>query len=772
MGEAIPTDNIERVERELAKEDSLFARMLEQAPGMLGMAIMFVVTIAIGIWLRPFFDEAGLYAFGESGTTQGRWIIMELLAIFAFTFVILWLAKNHKEKIIKYGLLIVLFLALCYTTVPGAHLLLVDDPVVEPFVFVNMQEMFDEEIVFTDGSGEMLTQISNWEAGEWELNRSVVISKSSAFSENTSWEQTLDVWPGEPLLNVVEGEYAYTVTNAAWAWSLDKQTGEVLSKYQCFESATGGNGTNETIVITYYNLQGVCGYVLEVIDHPTGELNDDKGSIYIITKTDEFARYATFHGTNTTTLIAKWALPPIFFYDNPIHISQFDEKHLYVGSNLGSIIIELEETADAAPPGNLDPAWVDEAKDAWNFTIADGDNITAFAYGESMYDDEIDYLMVFGYASGKIEAYNWDDEKVVEETRMFFGNHLSGPITALSLQDENQDGWNEIWIADSDGVHGFYHTSLVGKATLDLPRTIDIVEDSENNTTITTVVELKYLVINNSTIATINQTTVITEITTVNQDGEEKTNQHVVTVHSGVYSGPFSEKMYNISGIYLSGTAFLIGVALAALLMAALIIRPEWYIVNTVGVLVGAGVIVMLGVTFVPTLILIFMVLAAIYDAWAVYRSKHMLDLADTMIGLNLPILLVAPQEKGYSMLDEQESVRDSSVSASSPRDSDSPVIPVKRKKPKEAMFMGLGDVIFPGMLVVSCVQYIAVDGLAVGISALIGGLVGYFVLMGFVASGRPQAGLPLLNGGAILGYIIGGLFFVGTAAFKFGISL
>ena len=62
--------------------------------------------------------------------------------------------------------------------------------------------------------------------------------------------------------------------------------------------------------------------------------------------------------------------------------------------------------------------------------------------------------------------------------------------------------------------------------------------------------------------------------------------------------------------------------------------------------------------------------------------------------------------------------------------------------------------------------------GLAVGMSALIGGLIGYFVLMGYVASGRPQAGLPLLNGGAILGYIIGGLIFVGSAAFSFGISL
>ena len=165
------------------------------------------------------------------------------------------------------------------------------------------------------------------------------------------------------------------------------------------------------------------------------------------------------------------------------------------------------------------------------------------------------------------------------------------------------------------------------------------------------------------------------------------------------------------------------------------------------------------------------MILAAIYDAWAVYRSKHMLDLADTMIGLNLPILLVAPQEKGYSMLEGKESIRPpESLQEKSSTDGATTVMP-KRKKPKEAMFMGLGDVIFPGMLVVSCVDSITTNGLAVGISALIGGLVGYLVLMGYVASGKPQAGLPLLNGGAILGYIVGGLIFVGSAAFSFGIT-
>ena len=53
----------------------------------------------------------------------------------------------------------------------------------------------------------------------------------------------------------------------------------------------------------------------------------------------------------------------------------------------------------------------------------------------------------------------------------------------------------------------------------------------------------------------------------------------------------------------------------------------------------------------------------------------------------------------------------------------------------------------------------------------MLGGLLGYLILMTYVAKGRPQAGLPLLNGGAILGYIIGGLIFVGTGILDFGIT-
>ena len=178
----------------------------------------------------------------------------------------------------------------------------------------------------------------------------------------------------------------------------------------------------------------------------------------------------------------------------------------------------------------------------------------------------------------------------------------------------------------------------------------------------------------------------------------------------------------------------------------------------------------MLGVSFVPTLIMVFMIAAAIYDAWAVYKSKHMLDLADTMMNLNLPILLVAPQDSDYTMRTERTTVHQSSeMTSDAVRD-----VPRERvvAKSNDAMLMGLGDVIFPGMLVLSTLQYIGGDdGFIMAMTTLVGSLIGYSILMYYVGRGQAQAGLPLLNGGAILGYIVGGLLTIGMAMFQFNIS-
>ena len=204
---------------------------------------------------------------------------------------------------------------------------------------------------------------------------------------------------------------------------------------------------------------------------------------------------------------------------------------------------------------------------------------------------------------------------------------------------------------------------------------------------------------------------------------------------------------------------------------------PEWWVVNGVGMIVGSGVIVMIGISFVPVLICIFMIAAAIYDYWAVHRSKHMLELADTMIDLKLPVVLVAPKDTNYSFRSEQGSMRDSGSTAESSavQQDDGGA----SKKGRDALFMGLGDVIFPGMLVISSLTYMPELGgeiynpygsmylsqILVALGTLVGGLFGYAALMRYVAKGNAQPGLPLLNGGAILGYIITGIIVVGPAA-------
>ncbi|MFP4546381.1 MAG: presenilin family intramembrane aspartyl protease, partial [Methanomassiliicoccales archaeon] len=73
----------------------------------------------------------------------------------------------------------------------------------------------------------------------------------------------------------------------------------------------------------------------------------------------------------------------------------------------------------------------------------------------------------------------------------------------------------------------------------------------------------------------------------------------------------------------------------------------------------------------------------------------------------------------------------------------------------------GLGDAVIPGVLVVSSfvflpsASWIQGANLMVSLGTLMGGFVGYLFLMREVAKGKPHAGLPFLNGGAVAGYLI-----------------
>jgi presenilin-like A22 family membrane protease len=187
----------------------------------------------------------------------------------------------------------------------------------------------------------------------------------------------------------------------------------------------------------------------------------------------------------------------------------------------------------------------------------------------------------------------------------------------------------------------------------------------------------------------------------------------------------------------LFALAFSVGGVCALLIL--LIKFPEWYVLDVCGVLLGVGSVAMLGISLSIFLVIVLLVGLAVYDAISVYKTKHMIDLADVVLDLKLPVMLVIPKKLGYSMVKETKSLKEK----------------LQAGKEREAFFMGLGDVVMPGILVASAFYNIAGGGLIVAFSVMLGTMAGFGVLVVFLVKGRPQAGLPFLCSGAILGYLL-----------------
>ncbi|EQD53022.1 membrane protein containing DUF1119, archaea, partial [mine drainage metagenome] len=83
-------------------------------------------------------------------------------------------------------------------------------------------------------------------------------------------------------------------------------------------------------------------------------------------------------------------------------------------------------------------------------------------------------------------------------------------------------------------------------------------------------------------------------------------------------------------------------------LYLALLMEPQWYIVDLVGFLAGGALIAILGISFALLPVLILLSVLAVYDYIAVYRTRHMIRLADVVTDMKLPILMVMPDRAGY----------------------------------------------------------------------------------------------------------------------------
>ena len=190
-----------------------------------------------------------------------------------------------------------------------------------------------------------------------------------------------------------------------------------------------------------------------------------------------------------------------------------------------------------------------------------------------------------------------------------------------------------------------------------------------------------------------------------------------------------------------TGAAVIGAVIAAGAATALLYLYPEWYVSDVRGGLISAGIAAIFGISLSILPVFVLLVLLAAYDAISVYRTKHMITLAEGVIEAKAPIMVVVPKRMDYSFRTEGLSISDG--------------------EERGAFLMGMGDLIMPSILVAS--SHVFVDAPAVlgplsapTLGAMAGSIAGLALLLYFVNKGNPQAGLPPLNGGAILGFLIG----------------
>ena len=190
-------------------------------------------------------------------------------------------------------------------------------------------------------------------------------------------------------------------------------------------------------------------------------------------------------------------------------------------------------------------------------------------------------------------------------------------------------------------------------------------------------------------------------------------------------------------------------IAASLVVAAALWAYPEWYVIDAAGALMGAGAAGLFGISFGLLPAIVLLVVLAVYDAISVYGTEHMLDLAEGVMDLRIPVVLVIPFTLTYSLLED-----DLSGAAEG-----------TEREEREVFFIGLGDAVMPAVMAASAARWSPADPIGVpgleamgwpSLLAVVGTFLGLAALLRMVLKGRAHAGLPLLNGGAIGGYLVG----------------
>ncbi len=209
----------------------------------------------------------------------------------------------------------------------------------------------------------------------------------------------------------------------------------------------------------------------------------------------------------------------------------------------------------------------------------------------------------------------------------------------------------------------------------------------------------------------------------------------------------FFSTLYSLFWVPVGDPAAVISaVAVSSLFVFVLVKWPRWYVIDSAAILLGAVTTSVLGISLSTPITVVLLLGLAVYDAVSVYKTKHMLTLAEAILDSGLPLMVIVPKGRGYV---------------------DGGKVEIRREDPpsgeeRRGFYMGLGDIIIPGCLLVSVYWGLGLAAWPIILSILVGTLLGFAVLSVVVAKGKPQAGLPFLCGGAVLGYVIASLLLYG----------
>jgi presenilin-like A22 family membrane protease len=219
--------------------------------------------------------------------------------------------------------------------------------------------------------------------------------------------------------------------------------------------------------------------------------------------------------------------------------------------------------------------------------------------------------------------------------------------------------------------------------------------------------------------------------------------KNVITIIIGI--SIFFTFVYIYAGITIYFLGFIAGslgitLVLSILSTAVLFLYPEWYVIDALGILIAGGAASIFGISLTILPVIILLVVLMIYDFISVYKTRHMITLAEGVVDLKSPILFIVPKKRGYSYIREG--------------------VGSIGEGERSALVIGMGDLIMPSILVVSANVFL--DTARIGfitipsLGAMIGSVIGLTLLLTIVGKGKPQAGLPPINGGAIAGFLIG----------------